>query len=160
MEGLRKLVTSLIPQKKQIRRVSMREKFTRFRTIGTANDAFLRRLSGLQERLNGPGLLRANMLAAEAEALSTHVRSMVESLVAMTGERYSSLSKRYEALDREVDRQIPKLHPPGSGPVIVWPTDPAALQPEIVGPKAARLAEVALNTGLRVPPFFSISAYG
>ncbi len=160
MEGLRKLVTSLIPQKKQILRVSMREKFVCFRTIGAANDAFLRRLAGLQERLNGPGLLRANMLVSEAEALSTHIRSMVESLVAMTGKRYEGLSIRYEALDREINRQIPKLHLPGSGPMVVWLSDPAALQPEIVGPKAARLAEVALNTGLRVPPFFSISAYG
>jgi pyruvate,water dikinase len=137
----------------------VRERFAYFRTIGAANDAFLQRLAGLQERLNGPGFFGANMAASEAEALNAHVRSMVESLVAMTGARYENLRERYEVIHREIAGQIPKLYPAGAGPMIVWPTDPAALQPEIVGPKAARLAEVKLNAGLRVPPFFSISVY-
>jgi pyruvate,water dikinase len=159
MGGVRKLITSLLPRKKRVSRISVREKFASFRAIGAANDAFLRRLADLQERLNGPNFFGAKMVASEAEALSAHVRSMVESLIAMTGERYGDLLERYEVLHREISGQVPKQYPAGPGPMIVWPADPTALQPEIVGPKAARLAEVTLNAGLRVPSFFSITVY-
>jgi pyruvate,water dikinase len=159
MQGLRKLVNSLLPRRKQIRHISVREKFAYFRTIGAANDAFLRQLAGLQERLNSPGFWNTNMMSAEAESLSAHVRSMVESLIEMTGGRYENLLEHYEALQRTIGQQVPQRDPSGSGPMIVWPTDPEALQPEVVGPKAARLTEVALKAGLRVPPFFSISVH-
>jgi hypothetical protein len=157
MKSLRGLVTSWVPRKKQIRRISVSEKFAYFRAIGAANDAFLRQLAGLQERLNTSNFSGMNPLAAEAEALRSYVRSMVESFVAMTGEQFKSLLGHHGSLDRQIAQQLLKAHPAGSGPLIVWPTDAEALQPEIVGPKAARLAEVALNAGLQVPPFFSIS---
>ncbi len=160
MQGLRKIAASFSSlRNKRNRRISVHEKFAYFRTIGAANDAFLRRLAALQNRLNSSSLLGTNMVASEAEALRTHIRTMVESLVAMTGERYLGLKMRYEALDREIIRQVPKLRPVEPGPLVVWPSDSSALQPEIVGPKAARLAEVILNTGLKVAPFFSISAH-
>jgi pyruvate,water dikinase len=159
MAGLRKLVNSLLPRKKRQRRISVRERFGYFRAIGAANDAFLRKLAGLQERMNSPGFFGTNMVAAEAEVLGAHVRSMVESLISMTGGRYVDLLEHYEALHREICEQVLKQYPTDRGPMVVWPADPAALQPEIVGTKAARLAEVALKTGLRVPPFFSISVY-
>jgi pyruvate, water dikinase len=159
MKGFCKLVTSWVPGKKQIRRISVSEKFAYFRAIGAANDSFLRQLAGLQERLNTSIFSGMNPLAAETEALRGYVRSMVESFVAMTGEQFKSLIEQHESIDRQIARQLQKAHPAGSGPLIVWPTDAEALRPEIVGPKAARLAEVALNTGLQVPPFFSISVY-
>jgi pyruvate, water dikinase len=160
MKGLRGLVTSWVTPRKRIHRISVKEKFAHFRTIGAANDAFLRQLASLQEQLNASNFLELNLVAAEAKALSGHIRSMVEALVAMTGDQFESLLEHYESLDRQVERQLHKAHPTGSGPLIVWPTDAEALQPGIVGPKAARLAEVALNAGLKVPPFFSISVYG
>jgi len=58
-------------------------------------------------------------------------RSMVESLVAMTGNRHESLLQYYEALDREINQQI-SMARPTSRSMIVWPTDDAALQPQIV----------------------------
>jgi len=159
MKALRKFVTSLLPKKRQIQRVSVRDKFAHFRAIGAANDAFLRQLAGLQERLNNPNFFGSDMVAVEAESLSAHVRSMVESLIAMSGGQYEDLLDHFEALHRTISRQAPNKNPIEHGPTIVWPADPIALQPEIVGPKAARLAEVALKADLRVPPFFSISVH-
>ena len=159
MGALRKLVTSLLPGKRQVPRIPLRERFAHFRAIGAANDAFLRRLAGLQQRLNRADFIRSDLVAVEAESLSAHVRSMVESLIAMTGGRYKALLEHFEALHRIISGEAPVSKPAGQGPMIVWPSDPSALQPEIVGPKAARLAEVSLKAGLRVPPFFSISAH-
>lgn len=158
MEWLGRFFASLLPEKRQVRRISVREKFAYFRAIGAANDAFLRQLAGLQERLNSPGFFGSEMVAVEAESLSAHVRSMVESLIAMSGDRYEDLLEHFETLHRAIGRHVPNKNPIEQGPMIIWPADPIALQPEIVGPKAARLAEVLLKTELRVPPFFSISA--
>jgi pyruvate,water dikinase len=159
MECLRRFFASLFPRRRPIRRTSVREKFACFRAIGTANDAFLRQLAGLQERLNSPGFFGSEMVAVEAESLSAHVRSMVESLIAMSGGRYEDLLEHFEILHRTISRHVPNKNPVEHEPTIIWPVDPIALQPEIVGPKAARLAEVALKTELRIPPFFMISVH-
>ncbi len=159
MEWLRRFFASLSPRRKQIRRISVREKFAHFRAIGAANDAFLGQLAGLQERLNSPDFFGSEMIAVEAESLSAHVRSMVDSLIAMSGGRYEDLLEYFETLHRSISRQAPNKNPIEQGPMIIWPDDPIALQPEIVGPKAARLAEVSLKTELKVPPFFSISVH-
>jgi pyruvate,water dikinase len=159
MEGLQKIVASLLPRKKRNRHISVSEKFALFRVIGATNDVFLQKLAAIQERLNNPTLPQARIVASEMTALSACVRTMVESLVAMHEERYEGLLPNYEALHQEISRQISKPNPSDAGPMIVWPTDALALHPKIVGPKAAKLAEVLLHTGLKVPPFFSISAY-
>ncbi len=159
MEWLRRFFASLLPKKRQSRRISVGEKFTYFRSIGAANDAFLRQLAGLQERLNSPGFFGSEVVAVEAESLSAHVRSMVESLIAMSGGRYGDLLAYFETLHRTIGRQVPNKNPIEQGPIIIWPDNPIALQPEIVGPKAARLAEVSLRTKLRIPPYFAISVH-
>ena len=159
MERFRRFFASVSPGKTHSRRISVHERFAYFRAIGAANDAFLHQLAGLQERLNSPGFIASELVAVEAESLLAHVRSMVESLIGMSGGRYGDLLEHFETLHRALSRQAPNKSPIEHGPTIVWPTDPASLQPEIVGPKAARLAEVALKTKLRVPPFFSISAH-
>jgi pyruvate, water dikinase len=158
MENLVKLLTSLLVRKRKNRRVPVAEKFAHFRAIGVANDAFLQQLSQLQERLEGVSSLGMNTASA-AEALRAHVQSMAHSIMAMTGSKYETLLQRFETLDREIGGLVPKARPIKDGPIIVWPADPDALDSQVVGPKAARLAEVALKTSLQVPPFFSISAF-
>jgi pyruvate, water dikinase len=159
MEGVRKIVASLLPRKKRIRHISVSEKFAHFRVIGATNDVFLHQLAAIQERLNNPAIAHARIVASEVTALSACVRTMVESLIAMHEERYKGLLPNYEALHQEITQQISKSDPSGSGPMVVWPTDAIALQPQVVGPKAAKLAEVLLHTSLKVPPFFSIAAH-
>jgi pyruvate,water dikinase len=158
MKKPEKLLTFLLARKARNRRLPVADKFVHFRAIGAANDAFLQQLSRLQERFEGRSSLGMD-LAATAESLRTPVRSMVHSLLAMTGSTYESLQQRFDTLGREIDRLVPKVHRMKAGPLVVWPADPEALDPQVVGPKAARLAEVALKTGLKVPPFFSISAF-
>ncbi len=161
MDRLGKRLAQLLSRpKKRALRVPIAERFRYFRGIGEANDTFLNRLAGLQEAMDRATLAGLGTPASAIEGLSCQVGVMVRSLVAMTGGRYEELQQHHTAIEREIRQQARKLYPLEDGPLVVWPTEPDALRPEVVGPKAARLAEVALRTGLSVPPFFSISVYG
>jgi pyruvate,water dikinase len=161
METLRERLTELIFRRRpQFRRISAAEKYACFRAIGASNDAFLHLLAGLMERVDHPTPPPLGSAAAALQSLSCHVGSMARALVAMTGGRHEDLLRRHETLERETRLEVLRVQPVESEAVIIWPSDPDALRPLLVGPKAARLAEVACHTQMEVPPFFSVSVYG
>ncbi len=161
MERLQKRLTSLLFRRKQrIRRIPVTERFACFRAIGAANEAFLGHLASLQDKLDRSTSLGVHMVDSAAEALSAHVGSMARSLVAMSQGRHEELLKRYELLERETSPEVRKSCPAEAGALVVWPDHVDACRPRVVGPKAARLAEAASIPDLKVPPFFSVSAYG
>ena len=94
------------------------------------------------------------------ESLSAPIGAMVKRLIAMSGGRYESLLRRYEAIGCELEMEVLKGRPIEYGPLIVWPEDAEGIQPQVVGPKSARLVEIQRNTSYRVPPFFVVSIYG
>ena len=160
MERLWKRLTSLLSRRgRRYRNIPVSVKFAHFRAIGAANDTFLKQLAGFRERLSRSHASGVNMAVPAVEALSAQIRLMVRSLIEMTGGRYEALLERYEELNQEIKKQIPPVRPDGPRSMIVWPTDPEAFRSQVVGPKAARLAEVASHVGLDVPPFFSVSVY-
>ena len=141
------------------RRVPIAQKFAEFRAIGTANNAFLENLAALVERSDSPARGGLGTVSAVYEALTGPVAAMVGALVRMSGGRYASLLQRYEEIDRDLAQVVLKSRPIEYGPAVIWPGRDALPHPEEVGPKSARLAEVATATGLAVPPFFVISTY-
>lgn len=144
MERLRKRLALLLShRRKRTRRIPVAERFTYYRAIGAANDAFLHQLASLQETLDRSTLSGLGTLASATESLSAHVGAMAKSLMAMSQGRYEALLQRYEALHLEICPEIRKMRPVETGPFVVWPTDVDAVRPQVVGPKAARLAEVA-----------------
>ena len=140
--------------------VSVAERFAHFRAIGAANDAFLRNLAALQQKVDSGVVPAMSTVVTAYDALSAPIGTMAESLVAMSGGRYRSLLAAYENLDRELNLEVLKARPIEFGPLVVWPADADAVKAPVVGPKAARLAEVLKATGIHVPPFFAISVYG
>jgi pyruvate,water dikinase len=84
----------------------------------------------------------------------------VKELVAMSGGRYQDLLPRYEAIEREIEREVLKGHAIEYGPLVVWPEDGDANRPPVVGPKSARLADILRTKAHQVPPFFVVSVYG
>ncbi len=142
------------------RPVPLSERFPHFRAIGAANDAFLATLATLSERQHHGGRLAMGAVVSTHESLSTAVATMVTELIAMGGERYEGLRARYEAIVRELEQDVLKARPIEYGPLIVWPDQADAVRPQVVGPKSARLAQIARTTTHRVPPFFVVSVYG
>jgi pyruvate,water dikinase len=141
-------------------RISVAEKFTSLRVIGAANDTFLANLARYQEkgeREAPPGL---GAVAEAYEGLSAPVGTMVRSLLAMGGERYGELAQRYEALDRELAREVFGAESAGIGPLVVTPEDAEACRPEVVGPKTARLVQLARSGEHPVPPLFAVTVHG
>jgi len=152
-----KIFTSLLAGPSKSQRITIAERFAYFRTISAENDAFLQRMAWLHEQVEGSNWLGVNAASA-ADALTSNIQSMVRSIIAMTGGQYGELLQRYKELDRDIRQLAPEPCKISNAPAVVWPTDPDGLNPRIVGPKSARLAEVALKTNLSIPPFFSVSA--
>ena len=141
-------------------RVAVSDRFGHFRTIGAANDAFLRGLAALQQKVDAGVVPAMSTVVTACDTLSTPIETMVTSLVAMSGGRYRSLLAAFATLDRELNLEVLKSRPIEFGPLVVWPGDTDAVRAPVVGPKAARLAEVVKGAGVRVPPFFAVSVYG
>jgi pyruvate, water dikinase len=157
LKHLRKLLPHRQPKPQ---RVSVTERFAHFRAIGAANDAFLRNLTALQQKVDSGVVPAMSTVVTAYEALSAPIGTMARSLVAMSGGRYRGLLSTFENLDRALNLEVLKARPIEFGPLIVWPADADALRAPVVGPKAARLAEVIRSVGVRVPPFFAVSVYG
>ncbi len=137
--------------------VPVAERFAQFRSIGAANNSFLENLAQLLEH-GEVGGMRA--VASAYEALAGPVGAMVKGLVAMTGGRYQALVHRLEDLDRELSQDILRARPIEFGPLVRWPSPDTILHPEEVGPKAARLSQLASAAGVNIPPFFVVTVYG
>jgi hypothetical protein len=86
--------------------VSISAKFGRFRAIGMANDAFLSDVASLSDQHHRGGTLAMSAVASAYESLSASIGNMVKELVAMGGGRYQDLLPRYEAIEREIEREV------------------------------------------------------
>jgi pyruvate,water dikinase len=139
--------------------VDVARKLAALRTIGAANDEFLTALARYQELADSGAMLCMGVVTEAYESLSSPVGTMAHALATMGGEAYAELVQRYEALDRELVHQALRERPLEFGPLVLWPTDPAAHRPELVGPKAARLAQLAGDGGYDVPPFFCVTVH-
>ncbi|MEW6365762.1 MAG: PEP/pyruvate-binding domain-containing protein [Acidobacteriota bacterium] len=137
---------------------SISERFSLFREIGSANDEFLRRLAEMME--DGAAGRRMGTTRAIYESLSAPIGTMVRALASMSGGGYPDLLVRHETLDGEFRAELLKEQAQETGPLVVTPDHPDALRPDLVGPKAARLAEVMTRAGLHVPPFFAVTVSG
>ncbi len=156
----RRLVRLLPIARPRAARVSVQEKFACLRSIGSDNDAFLNSLARFQESLESGPTVRGGGVEEAYEALSSPVGSMARALVVMGEGRYDQLLRAYERLDRELSQEVLRARPMESGPLVLWPGEQFANLPEVVGPKTARLAELAVGGECDVPPFFVITAYG
>ena len=156
-----KRLAGLLPSRPaKPRHVPLGERFAEFRVIGAANDEFLSGLASFQEGLARAPQVGLGAVAGAYESLSAPVGRMAIALVKMAGGRYHSLAQRYEAIDRELAAEVLKERAIEYGPLVAWPADPDALRPQVVGPKAARVAEITASAGQRVPPFFAVTVYG
>lgn len=156
----RRLARILPPVPRRQGRISVAEKFSSLRAIGAANDSFLANLARYQEKVEieaPPGL---GAVAEAYESLSAPVGDMVRSLLRMSRGGYVELARRYEALDRKLALEVLGSDRAESGPLVVSPGDAEATRPELVGPKAARLVQLALSGEWSVPPMFAVTVHG
>ncbi len=154
-----RIARSVPPRRRRPLCPSAPERFGRFRTIGAANDAFLAELARCQETATGESALRLGAVAEAYETLSTSAGIMVRALIEMCPGRYADLARRFEVLDRELATEALRARPVQFGPLVVWPDDPEACQPGVVGSKAARLAELAVAREHDVSPFFAVTTH-
>ncbi len=154
-----RIARSLPPRRRRPLCPSAPERFERFRTIGAANDAFLAELARCQETATRESALRLGAVAEAYDTLSTSAGTMVRALMEMCPERYADLARRFEVLDRELATEALRARPVQFGPLVVWPDDPEACLPGVVGSKAARLAELAVAREHDVSPFFAVTTH-
>ncbi len=154
---LKRLRRALAQRRARRQQVTVAERLSHFRAIGAANDAFLRALAALQQKVDDGVVPAMSTVVTACDMLAAPVETMAKSLVAMSGGRYRSLLATFAGLEQQLNLEVLKSRPIEFGPLVVWPGDADAARAAVVGPKAARLAEVAASAGARVPPFFTVS---
>lgn len=133
---------------------------TEFRKLLSANHSFLENLGDLDEKLRGTELIDRIYVKNKVVRLLTDIHAMVESINAISGERYGALRKAYDRIAAPVSALIEEAtESPGSDLVL----DLSALstaQSELAGGKVANLSEVANGLGLPTPDGFVVTTEG
>lgn len=139
-------------------RVSIKQRFELFQNVNAANDAFLTGLTHLMEHGGSTQPLGRGTVQAGLGALCRACETMVSSLISMAPGRYEPLDQQFRRIEQEALEIGAQALAGDSMPLVVWPDDPLALRPGVVGGKAANLAALAACTDAVVPPFFVVTA--
>ncbi|MBI5533835.1 MAG: hypothetical protein HY898_14030 [Deltaproteobacteria bacterium] len=142
------------------KRTAIQQRFEKFIAACAANDEFLSGLARMMERADSPAQLSMSEVHGYYEALSDAAATMVASMVAMSGERYSALPSRLESMCRQIEISVLKERPIEALPLVVWPDAPEAENVEVVGGKTANLVTIARRTSVSLPPFFAVTTRG
>lgn len=148
----RQWVSRLFPARR-----ALQERYLSFRRL-LAHDCTAHELLAELEEI-GLGQRRVDWLLVQAryEALRAAVSGMVAELLAMAPGRHELLPQRVQDCDDAVRRQWPVVERATSPPYVVHFAETAAIDPALVGGKAAHLAQVHQELGVPVPAGFAIT---
>ena len=139
--------------------MELREKFSHFLSILEKNNQVLKIISDMEEKARGEYLFDINYIRGILAGIQDHVLSMVEEMIALGGEQYSSLREPYYDIEAEVDHLLPTCRPIQADQYTL-PFDSLGRKRACsVGGKNAQLGEMKVELGLPVPEGFAITVW-
>ena len=128
-----------------------------FRGLLTANNNFLTVVTELEESRMGDALPHPAWVKKQVLRAAVDVHRMVKCLNAISDNRYSKLSDRYQILSDKLSRRLEGVS--GTAPSS-WVMDLSETRAEhawLVGGKMANLGEIRNALGLPTPPGFTVT---
>lgn len=136
----------------------IREKFGHFYALLEANNQALQLISDMEEKSQGDYLFDLNYIRHSLRELRLCVNEIIDRMVALGGEGYGSLRKRFELIDSEIDVVLPGNRPLQKDEYTRSFEDLSRIHQRSVGGKNAQLGEMK-KLGLPVPEGFAITAW-
>ncbi len=136
----------------------IREKFGHFYALLEANNQALQLISDMEEKSQGDYLFDLNYIRHSLRELRLCVNEIIDRMVALGGEGYDSLRKRFELIDAEIDVVLPGNRPLQKDEYTRPFDELSRMHQRSVGGKNAQLGEMR-GLGLPVPEGFAITAW-
>jgi len=135
-------------------------RFNEFRLLLAANNQALEAMTELEAALAGDHPFGMAFVRSRATAAVASVLRIIRHLDALAPGRYGQLQPVFKSIQAEIEAALaPHAVRPG-GPLVLRLDQLTPDMADLVGSKAARLAEVAAAAGANVPPGFVVTAEG
>mgnify|MGYP006280413147 CR=1 FL=1 len=136
----------------------IREKFGHFYALLEANNQALQLISDMEEKSQGDYLFDLNYIRHSLRELRLCVNEIIDRMVALGGEGYENLRRRFELIDAEIDVVLPGNRPLQKDEYTRSFEELNRMHQRSVGGKNAQLGEMK-KLGLPVPEGFAITAW-
>ncbi len=136
----------------------VQDKFAHFLSILESNNNVLKVISDMEEKAQGDYLLDMNYIHTSLGQIREGVDKIVEGLIGLGGEKYTSLRGRCAEINAGIARLLPGTRPVEEDAFTIPFDELGADRAFSVGSKSAQLGEMK-RLGLPVPDGFAISAW-
>jgi len=133
---------------------------TEFRKLISANHSFLENLGDLETRLLSKEFTDRSFVKAKVIRLISNVHAMVESINAISSDRYATLREVYDRTSAPLLEVIEASTESSSAEILLDMHQVSADHAELAGGKMANLCEMANTLGLPTPDGFVVTTEG
>jgi len=137
---------------------AFQDKFSVFLDLLDRNNYVLEIMSDMEEKAQGEYLFDINYIRNSLSAIRAGVKDIIDNMISIGGDSYSTLKDRFAEIDGVVETLLPG-NQPIMGDDFTLPFDRLNRNRALsVGSKNAQLGEIKANLGLPVPEGFAITA--
>jgi len=133
---------------------------TEFRKLISANHSFLENLGELDAKLQGGELTDRPQVKRKVIRLISDIHAMVESINAISSDRYAELRSAFERITASLSKIIEEATESPSRELLLDMSEVSAAHAELAGGKMAHLCELANILGLPTPDGFVVTTEG
>lgn len=138
---------------------AVQQKFSDFLALLEANNKVLKIIADMEEKSQGTHLFDVGYIRENLESVRDGVRQITSRLIAMGGEKYRLLERRYADIDAAIQGQMPGLSDVRRDAFTIDFSELSSDRELSVGSKNAQLGEMKNRLKLPVPDGFAISAW-
>jgi pyruvate,water dikinase len=133
-------------------------KFNNFLEILHNNNAVLKNVSDIEEKLQGEYLFDLNYIRSTVSEIRKGVLVIINNMISLGGDRYKKLKECYARIDSEISRILPGGRPIEEDDHIRFFDNIRRENAYSVGSKNAQLGEMRARLNLPIPDGFAITA--
>ena len=146
-------------QRDEALKMTLKAKYQAFQQLLSKNNEVLSLMADMEEKLSGEYLFDRNYIRTSVQQIAKDVYMIIESLNALSGNKYSRLLSVYDRIKPEIEKTLEyKVEVPVSD-LTVSLENLSGHMVGIAGGKSAHLGDVKKDLGLPTPEGFAISAY-
>lgn len=134
------------------------ERYALFRTLLTANNNALQAMAELEKLYYSGSSYRMSDVRSKVMTMLVNIYKMIDSLVEMSGGRYTELDGIYEKIKNAIDASLSRQSERVDGPWGLALKDIRFQDSGLVGGKMSVLGEISRLRNIRVPPGFAVTA--
>ncbi|MEW6186315.1 MAG: PEP/pyruvate-binding domain-containing protein, partial [Thermodesulfobacteriota bacterium] len=138
-------------------RLAFTQRYLNFKTLLSLNDKVLEIITTMEQALEGEGRFGMAFVRSQCTALSVNLFRIIQSLNAISEERYRNLYPVFDRIWNRIDEELKKKKPLERREWVLSLQDVDKSLYDLAGNKMANLGEIRSRLGLPVPDGFVIT---